>query len=269
MNRAVWETTELPFFIVNNRDYLINGAIMGFTEKKFLSLAPLNRTKKLAFAVREFLYGREELAYVEDLLHWYNMCLTENECFDMPQSRTQWQILSQRLLQLIGEEYDYIDFKLFDENVKQDGKGVILLDNLRAPYNVGGILRSAEAFNAEKVALCGITPGLDNAKVKRASMNVSMETVYFNTSLEAVNFFKAKGFTVISVEKCSGSVDISDVEGLPDTEKRVLVLGNEEFGVGQEILEVSDFIVHIPLSGSKNSLNVCTAAGIAMYTLLK
>lgn len=241
---------------------------MGFTEKKFLSLTPLNRTKKLAFALREFLYGREKRVYVEDLLRWYNACLSENERFDMPQSRTQWQILSQKLLQFIDDEYDYVDSKLFDEDAKQCGKGIILLDNLRAPYNVGGILRSAEAFNAQKVALCGITPGLDNAKVKRASMNVQIETVYFNTSLEAVDFFKAAGFTVISIEKCSGSVDISEVKGLPDTEKRILVLGNEEFGIGQEILEKSDFIVHIPLNGSKNSLNVCTAAGIAMYILL-
>jgi TrmH family RNA methyltransferase len=46
-------------------------------------------------------------------------------------------------------------------------------------------------------------------------------------------------------------------------------LGNEEFGISQEVLEMSDLIVHIPLTGSKNSLNVCTAAGIAMYALLK
>ena len=242
---------------------------MGFTEKKFLSLSPLNRTKKLAFAVREFLYNREEKAYVEDLLHWYNSCLSPQAGLEVPQNQTQWQILSQKLLQEIGEEYDYVDSQLFDEEVNRCGKGVILLDNIRAPYNVGGILRSAEAFNAEMVALCGITPGLDNAKVKRASMNVPIETVYFETTIEAVNFFKAKGFTVISIEKCNGSIDINEVKGLPDVEKRVLVLGNEEFGVGQEILEASDLIIHIPLIGYKNSLNVCTAAGIAMYALLK
>jgi tRNA G18 (ribose-2'-O)-methylase SpoU len=100
-------------------------------------------------------------------------------------------------------------------------------------------------------------------------MNVPIETVYFETSIEAVNFFKAKGFTVISIEKCNGSIDINEVKDLPDVEKRVLVLGNEEFGVEQEILEASDLIIHIPLTGYKNSLNVCTAAGIAMYALLK
>ena len=177
--------------------------------------------------------------------------------------------MSQKLLQQIGEDYDYIDDKLFDSEINCSGKGVILLDNLRAPYNVGGILRSAEAFNAESVALCGITPTLNNAKVKRASMNVPIKTVYFDNSLEAVKSFKSKGFTIIAIEKCSGSIDISAVKELPDVEKRVLVLGNEEFGVSQEILEVSDLIIHIPLTGSKNSLNVCTAAGIAMYALLK
>ena len=136
-------------------------------------------------------------------------------------------------------------------------------------YNVGGILRSAQAFNAQTAVLCGITPGLDNAKVKRTSMNVQIETLRFDTTQEAISFFKAKGFTVISIEKCNGSIDICDVKDLPDVEKRVLVLGNEEFGISQEVLEMSDLIVHIPLTGSKNSLNVCTAAGIAMYALLK
>lgn len=242
---------------------------MGFTEKKFLSLSPLNRTKKFAFALREFLYGREELKYIEDLLLWYNACLSPEEQISCPENKTQWQILSQKLLQQIGEDYDYIDDKLFDSEINCSGKGVILLDNLRAPYNVGGILRSAEAFNAESVALCGITPTLNNAKVKRASMNVPIKTVYFDNSLEAVKSFKSKGFTIIAIEKCTGSIDISAVKELPDVKKRVLVLGNEEFGVSQEILEVSDLIIHIPLTGSKNSLNVCTAAGIAMYALLK
>ena len=242
---------------------------MGFTEKKFLSLSPLNRTKKFAFALREFLYGREELKYIEDLLLWYNACLSPEEQISCPENKTQWQILSQKLLQQIGEDYDYIDDKLFDSEINCSGKGVILLDNLRAPYNVGGILRSAEAFNAESVALCGITPTLNNAKVKRASMNVPIKTVYFDNSLEAVKSFKSKGFTIIAIEKCTGSIDISAVKELPDVEKRVLVLGNEEFGVSQEILKVSDLIIHIPLTGSKNSLNVCTAAGIAMYALLK
>jgi tRNA G18 (ribose-2'-O)-methylase SpoU len=243
---------------------------MAFTEKKFLSLSPLNRTKKLAFAIREFLDGREESVYIEELLCWYNACLPEEEKQGVPQSRTQWQILSEKLLQQIGEDYDYIDSRLFDAKEKShDGKGVILLDNLRAPYNVGGILRSAQAFNAQTAVLCGITPGLDNAKVKRTSMNVQIETLRFDTTQEAISFFKAKGFTVISIEKCNGSIDICDVKDLPDVEKRVLVLGNEEFGVSQEVLEMSDLIVHIPLTGSKNSLNVCTAAGIAMYALLK
>ena len=242
---------------------------MAFTEKKFLSLSPLNRTKKLAFAIREFLYNREEKAYVEDLLHWYNSCLSSQAVLELPQNQTQWQILSQKLLQEIGEEYDYVDSQLFDEEINRCGKGVILLDNLRAPYNVGGILRSAQAFNAQTAVLCGITPGLDNAKVKRTSMNVQIETLRFDTTQEAISFFKAKGFTVISIEKCNGSIDICDVKDLPDVEKRVLVLGNEEFGISQEVLEMSDLIVHIPLTGSKNSLNVCTAAGIAIYALLK
>ena len=44
---------------------------MSFTQKKFECLAPLNQKKKFAYAIREYLDGRQPLCYVSDMLEWY------------------------------------------------------------------------------------------------------------------------------------------------------------------------------------------------------
>ncbi len=234
---------------------------MSFTQKKFQSLSPLNQKKKFAFAIREYLENKQPLEYVQTMLSWMDV----NE---MPANNREWQLLHQRLVQEIENSGQQVDVRLFDGEASDNGEGIIILDNIRAPYNVGGIMRSAEAFHAAKVVMCGITPTIDNAKVRRSAMNVPIETKYFEQTLDAVRHYREQDYYIIAIEKTKTSLDISNLGELPPINKRVLVLGNEEFGVSEEVLSSSDIVAHIPLSGSKNSLNVCTAAGIAMYCLL-
>ena len=234
---------------------------MAFTKQKFQSLSSLNQKKKIAFAIREYLENKQPLEYVQTMLSW----MDANE---MPADNREWQLLHQRLVQEIENSGQQVDVRLFDGEASDNGEGIIILDNIRAPYNVGGIMRSAEAFHAAKVVMCGIPPTIDNAKVRRSAMNVPILTEYFTQTLDAVRHYREQGYYIIAVEKTNNSADISNIANLPPVSQRVLVLGNEEFGVSEEVLSSSDIVVHIPLSGSKNSLNVCTAAGIAMYCLL-
>ena len=239
---------------------------MSFTQNKFISLSTLNQKKKLAFAVREYLDGEQPLEYVTDMLGWYNNCV-KSDILQQPHNNREWQMIHQRLVQEVEQFGQHNDVRLFDGE-PQDGQGIIVLDNIRAPYNVGGIMRSAEAFNAEKVVMCGITPTTDNAKVRRSAMNVPIKTEYWTDTISAIRHYKEIGCYIIAVEKTKNSVNISSVQELPPVAKRVLVLGNEEFGIAEDVLSAADIIVHIPLCGSKNSLNVCTAAGIAMYCMM-
>ncbi len=235
---------------------------MAFTKQKFQSLSSLNQKKKFAFAIREYLENKQPLEYVQTMLSW----MDANE---MPADNREWQLLHQRLVQEIENSGQQVDVRLFDGEASDNGEGIIILDNIRAPYNVGGIMRSAEAFHAAKVVMCGITPTIDNAKVCRSAMNVPILTEYFTQTLDAVRHYREQGYYIIAVEKTKNSADISNIANLPPVSQRVLVLGNEEFGVAEEVLSASDIVVNITLTGSKNSLNVCTAAGIAMYCLLK
>ncbi len=239
---------------------------MSFTQNKFSSLSPLNQKKKFAYAISEYLDGRQPLSYISDMLSWYNHS-AGSDILNCPENKREWQMIQQRLVQEVEQLGQHNDVRLFDGE-PQSGQGIIVLDNIRAPYNVGGIMRSAEAFNAEKVIMCGITPTAENAKVRRSAMNVPIKTEYYEKTIDALKHCRQSGYYIISIEKTKTSENIENLVDLPPVSQRVLVLGNEEFGIDEEVLSFSDRICHIRLTGSKNSLNVCTAAGIAMYCLM-
>jgi tRNA G18 (ribose-2'-O)-methylase SpoU len=77
---------------------------------------------------------------------------------------------------------------------------------------------------------------------------------------------KSEGFAIVGLEITAGSVPLS---AYVPKGPQCLVLGHEILGVPKEILGLCDTVVHIPMNGRKESLNVSVAAGIAMYGLQK
>jgi tRNA G18 (ribose-2'-O)-methylase SpoU len=138
---------------------------------------------------------------------------------------------------------------------------IILLDNLRSGHNVGSIFRTADAIRAEKLILCGstLTPPLN--KITRASKGSEkwVPWEYASNSVDAVENLKSSGVMIISAELSETSLDYRSV--LPVL-PCCLVLGNERKGVSTEVLSRSDYIVHIPMLGMQNSINVSVVAGI-------
>ena len=161
---------------------------------------------------------------------------------------------------------------------------VAVLDNLRSVYNVGSIFRTCNAVGIEKIYLCGTTPTpLDKKGIKRkdftkvalgAEENVAWE--YNDDSRFMIHDLRSKGYYIISLEQAEGSVDYKDVNiksssanGYGETRENVaFVIGNEVDGIGKEILDESDVIAEIPMLGTKESLNVTIAFGIAVYRIL-
>ena len=75
---------------------------------------------------------------------------------------------------------------------------------------------------------------------------------------------KTEGFVVASLEQDSRSINIKEFDNKSNL---VLILGNEVNGVDKDMLNLSDFILEIPLIGKKESLNVVQATAIALYML--
>jgi len=79
---------------------------------------------------------------------------------------------------------------------------------------------------------------------------------------------KKEGYTIIALEQNKTSASLFDFSPAPN-EKLAVVMGNEVRGINAQSLKHTDHILHIPMQGKKESLNVGVAADIALFTLLK
>ena len=95
-----------------------------------------------------------------------------------------------------------------------------------------------------------------------------MPFTYVENPLEIIKKLKAEGYTIISLEITTSSIDISEFS-LKGIEKVCLILGSESTGVNQELLNASDFTVHIPMMGVNSSMNVATACAIVTYEIIR
>lgn len=147
---------------------------------------------------------------------------------------------------------------------------VAVLDNIRSMHNVGSIFRTADAFRIEKMLLCGYTPVPPHRDIQKTALGAT-ETVsweYEPSAKAAVQNLKAEGYKIFSVEQAEKSIAPDALHSM-NHEKVALVFGNEVEGVQQEILDISDGVIEIPQMGTKHSLNVSVAAGIALWEFFR
>lgn len=152
---------------------------------------------------------------------------------------------------------------------------VLILENIRSVENTASIFRTADGFKVSKIILVGTTPApLDRFGRKRqdfAKVSLGAEDTvdweYIKTEdLESkINDLRDQGFQIIALEQ---TPDSKDLKGLPKLDKFAVIIGNEITGVSKEALELSDAVAEIPMMGSKESLNVSVAAGVALFVLL-
>jgi tRNA (guanosine-2'-O-)-methyltransferase len=147
---------------------------------------------------------------------------------------------------------------------RTEGRLALVLDGLGTPANVGAIVRSAAAYRAERLWLAGATPPLTASGVQRTAMGtdrfVAATTV--GPGVEAVAEARADGFTVVAVELTDAAVPLHELSLPADV---ALVVGHEDHGVSRSVLEAVDQVAYLPMLGRVGSLNVATAAAIAMY----
>jgi len=142
---------------------------------------------------------------------------------------------------------------------------VVVLDNIRSMQNVGSVFRTCDAFAVEKIVLCGITAQPPHRDINRAALGAT-EWEYVNDVTEAVNRLKESGHSIIGLEQTDESVKMNSGDFKPDNSLRyALILGNEVEGISDEILGNLDLALEIPQSGTKHSLNVSVAAGVAIW----
>ena len=144
------------------------------------------------------------------------------------------------------------------------GRVALLLDSVATPANVGSILRTAAALRIEEVWLCGQTAGPELGGTKKTALGSERYLAFHevDTPAAAITAAKDAGYRVVGIELAEGAVPLhaADLTG-----SVCLALGHEDRGLTAAVLQGADQLAFIPQLGRIGSLNVATAASVAMY----
>ena len=145
---------------------------------------------------------------------------------------------------------------------------IILLDSIRSMQNVGAIFRNCDGAGFEKVIMTGYTPTPPRNDISKTALGSQnwIDWEYFEDPLEIIMDLKNSGYKIWSVELTNDAQPYSELFW-HDTPKVCLVMWNEIQWVSQQILDLSDKKVIIPMRWKKESLNVSVAAWIVMYAV--
>jgi len=143
----------------------------------------------------------------------------------------------------------------------------VVLDNLRSAYNVGSIFRTADAGAVEHIYLCGMSAHPPHKKIEKTALGAHeyIPWSYYEKTKDCVTDLKKKSIPIIAIEITDTSKPCIDYIWPSPV---AVVFGNEVMGIQERILKIADAIIHIPMYGYKNTINVATSFGIILYDIL-
>jgi tRNA G18 (ribose-2'-O)-methylase SpoU len=143
-----------------------------------------------------------------------------------------------------------------------------ILENVRSLYNVGSMFRTADALHLTKLYLCGYTGFPPRREISKTALG-SEHIVPWEKHSSAVDLtrdLQAKGMQIVVLEQTTDAIDFWEA---PLRFPVCFVVGNEVTGVSEELVEMADLILELPMAGIKQSLNVATAFGVVGYELAR
>jgi tRNA G18 (ribose-2'-O)-methylase SpoU len=147
---------------------------------------------------------------------------------------------------------------------------IVILDDIRSLNNIGSFFRTADAFNIEKIYLCGITAVPPHREIQKTALGATQTVTweYRNSLVELVNELKQNGTLVGAIEQTEKTVFLHQIHKIAFS-KIALIFGNEVDGVNQEAVNLCDCVIEVPQFGTKHSLNVSVCAGVVLWEFAK
>ena len=136
----------------------------------------------------------------------------------------------------------------------------VAIENLSHDFNIGTIVRNANAFNVARVHIIG------KRKYNRRGAMVTdkyLHIDHFATVEEFIADASARGMKLVAIENNRPeSKPLQKAKIVPNS---ILIFGSESDGISQELLEKVDQCFYIEQLGSTRSINVGCASAVAMY----
>lgn len=164
---------------------------------------------------------------------------------------------------------DYIDLQDAISHVIEQGDVplFILLDGVTDVRNVGAIARTALCCGAQGI----IFPTSSSASLTEEAIKTSAGALHdillcrIPSVQQAIDVLQLNGIQVAGTQM-KGSTAVYDADLTAPT---CIVMGAEDTGIGKDVLKRADHLVHIPMAGTFDSLNVSVATGMVLYEAMR
>lgn len=136
----------------------------------------------------------------------------------------------------------------------------VAIENLSHDFNIGTIVRNANAFNVARVHIIG------KRKYNRRGAMVTdkyLHIDHFATVEEFIADARARGMKLVAIE--NNRPESQPLQKAKIAPNSILIFGSESDGISQELLEKVDQCFYIEQLGSTRSINVGCASAVAMY----
>ncbi|WP_460296022.1 TrmH family RNA methyltransferase [Clostridium perfringens] len=148
----------------------------------------------------------------------------------------------------------------------KSGELVVLVDKVQDPGNMGTIIRTAHAAGAAGIVMTKGTVDIYNDKTLRSTVgSIFYIPIVEDDSLDFVKSLKKEGYKLV-VSSLQGKNNFFE-ENLQG--KVMIAVGNEGNGVSEEVYDIADIKVKIPMPGEAESLNVAVATSIMIYEKIR
>lgn len=149
---------------------------------------------------------------------------------------------------------------------------VVVMEEVTDPDNVGAVFRHSAGFGVDAVLLCGTTGDPLYRKTLRTSMGWTLEIPYAHIPVTETYDLQQSlhdaGFVTLALTPARDAEVLADVlSALRSSARIALLLGAEGPGLRASTMERADHRVRIPLTDGVDSLNVASAAAVALYAL--
>ena len=145
----------------------------------------------------------------------------------------------------------------------------VIAHDIRSAHNVGSIFRTADSAGLAHVYLTGFTATPEHRGVRKTALGAENAVPWslHEDPLVLLDILKSEGTWIAALERTDGAIGVDAI--LAEHFPMALVLGNEVSGVPTALIESADVVLALPQYGTKDSLNVSVAFGIAAYGLVE
>ena len=156
--------------------------------------------------------------------------------------------------------------KIENEKINFKEDIIVVLDDIQDPGNLGTILRTVDSIGLTQIVVSKNTADVFNPKVVRSTMGAifRVNIIKSDNLKNTLQEIKKQGFEIV-VSHLNTKNNIYNL----NYKNKVIVIGNEANGVKQEIVEIADKKIKIPMLGKTESLNASVATGIILYEYVR